>query len=228
MKDTLKDTIKNSTILDPAAFNKTLSLAGVFQVAALVKQLAKTARVQEPYFTASIESLFKIDAKDVPDVYGGTEKVILGLQELVKLFTNNKMPKDSDIARYVFSLLHLERKLSRNPQMQELIHTGIKRAQNQTQHFSTTHENVLANLAGIYTDTLSTFRFRVYISGEPLYLNQNSVLYKIRSLLLAGIRSALLWRQVGGKRWQLLLSRNSMIEVATHCIKQYERRVEQV
>lgn len=215
----------NSTIYTPttdmATFNRTLSLAAVFQVAALVKHLAKTAKIQEPYFTASIESLFKVDANDVPDVFGGTEKVLLGFQELVKLFSNNKLPKDSDIARYVFSLLHLERKLSKNGSMQEFIQKGIKRAHIQSQHFTTTHENVLANLAGIYTDTLSTYRFRVYVSGEPLYLNQNSVLYKIRSLLLAGIRAALLWRQMGGKRWQLLISRNSMVEMAQNCIKKY-------
>jgi len=211
---------------DIATFNKTLSLAGIFQVAALIKQLAKTGRCPEPYCTASIESLFKIDAQDVPDVYGGRDNVILGLQELVKLFTNNKTPKDSDIARYVFSLLHLERKLSRNPEMQATIQAGIKRAQIQAQHFSSTHENVIANLAGIYTDTLSTYRFRIFIAGEPIYLNQNSVLYKIRSLLLAGIRSALLWRQVGGKRWQLLLSRNSMITMSNQCIQ--ERSLENV
>lgn len=207
--------MKEATLL-----NRTLSLAGLFQAAALVKSIAKTGKFQEPYFTASIESLFKIDAEDVPDVYGGREHVLLGLQELERLFINNKAPKDSDIARYVFSLLHLERKLSKNVSMQEMIQTGIKRAKIQSQHFSTTHENILANLAGIYTDSLSTFRFRIHVTGEPLYLNQNSTLNKVRSLLLAGIRSAILWRQMGGKRWQLLLSRNAMIETAQKCIQE--------
>lgn len=201
---------------------RTLSLAAVFQVAALVKQCAKNGRIQEPYFTASIESLFKIDALDVPDVFGGISHVRLGLQELIQLFTNNKNPKDSDIARYVFSLLHLERKLSKNASMQNILQTGIKRAKTQAEHFSSTHENVLANLASIYADTLSTFKFRIHVNGEPLYLNQNSNVYKIRSLLLAGIRASLLWRQVGGKRWQLLLSRNSMIQTAEKYIKQME------
>lgn len=207
---------------DLAILNRTLSLAGIFQAAALIKHIAKTGRVQEPFFTTSIESLFKVDAEDVLDVYGGKEKgrenLILGLQELVKLFTNNKTPKDSDIARYVFSLMHLERKLSKNNEMQTLIQTGIHKAKLQSQHFSTTHENVMANLAGIYTDTLSTFRFRIYVSGEPLYLNQNHLLHKVRALLLSGIRSALLWRQMGGNRWQLLISRRSMIDAAKEMI----------
>jgi high frequency lysogenization protein len=206
-------------MIDNTDINKILSLAGVFQAAALVKHLAKTGKIQEPYFTANIESLFKIDAIDVPDVYGGKENVALGLQELIRLFSNNKLPKDTEIARYVFSLLHLERKLSKNQEMQTHVQTGIKRAKIQATHFNSTHENVLANLAGIYTDTLSTYKFRIHVSGEQLYLNQTFILHKIRALLLAGIRSALLWRQMGGKRWQLLISRHSMIEAAQYCLK---------
>jgi len=37
---------------------------------------------------------------------------------------------------------------------------------------------------------------------------------KIRTLLLAGIRAAVLWRQMGGNRWQLLFSRKDIINDA--------------
>lgn len=199
--------------------DRTLALAGVFQAAALVKQLAKTGRTTEPYFTASIESLFKTDPQDVLDVYGGTRNLALGLQELIRLFSNNKAPKDSDIARYVLSLLHLERKLSKNSKMIQTIQAGLARAKIQANHFSTTHENVLANLASVYTDTLSSFKFRIYVSGEPVYLNQTSILHKVRALLFAGIRSAVLWQQVGGRRWQLLISRQNIIQTAKNCLQ---------
>lgn len=193
---------------------RTMALAGVFQVAYLIKDLAKNGRVDEKYFNASIESLFKIDAKDVPDVYGGVDNIRLGINMLIPLFSNNKSPKDTDIARYVLSLLHLERKLEKHPKMIALLRTGILRAKLQAEHFSTTHENVMANLASIYTDTLSTFSFRIHVTGEQLYLNQTHTMNKVRSLLLAGIRSAVLWRQLGGRRWQLLISRSSIIEAA--------------
>jgi high frequency lysogenization protein len=194
---------------------RTLALAGIFQAAALVKQLAETGRVTERYFTPCIESLFKIDANDVVDVYSGHIKnITLGLQELCALFTHNKLPKDSNIARYVLSLLHLEKKLNNNSKMNELIRTGILRAKIQATYYAPTHENIMSNLSSLYTDTLSTFSFRIHISGQPVYLNQPNVVNKARALLLAGIRSAVLWRQVGGKRWQLLISRNSMIATA--------------
>jgi len=205
---------------DRALKDRTLALAGVFQAASLVKQLSKTGRCPEPYYTHSIESLFKIDAKDVPDVFGGSQNVRLGINELIRLFTNNRDPKDSDIARYVLSMLHLERKLAKNKEMQALLQTGLERAKTQASHFSSTHENVVANLASIYTDTLSNFKFRIYVTGEPLYLNQTNTVNKVRALLFAGIRSSVLWQQLGGRRWQLLISRLSIIQTAKELLQE--------
>ncbi|GAM56239.1 hypothetical protein JCM19232_5254 [Vibrio ishigakensis] len=45
-------------------------------------------------------------------------------------------------------------------------------------------------------------------------LQQTGVQAKVRALLLAGIRSAVLWRQVGGKRRHLIFSRKKMVEQA--------------
>ena len=199
---------------------RTLALAGVFQAAALVKQLAKTARTDQSAFLASIQSIFKIDVEHTSEIYESPQHLALGLAELIRLFTNNQLPKDPEIARYVFSLLHLEKKLSKNPEMLLQIRTGIKRATLQAAHFSPTHENVMANLASLYTDTLSTLSFRIQVRGEPLYLNQRYHLNKVRALLLAGVRSAVLWQQLGGRRWQLLLSRTSILHTADQWLKE--------
>ena len=51
--------------------NRTLALAGIFQSAALVHQLAITGQAEEDATLNSIESLFKIDAEDVPAVFSG-------------------------------------------------------------------------------------------------------------------------------------------------------------
>lgn len=193
---------------------QTLALAGVFQAAALVKQLAQTGRVDQSAFLASIQSILKIDVENTEEVYESPENLSLGLQELIRLFTNNKLPKDPEIARYVFSLLHLEKKLSKNTKMLSQLRTGITRATVQASHFSPTHENVMANLASLYTDTLSTFSFRIHVTGNPLYLNQTYHVNKVRALLLAGVRSAVLWQQLGGRGWQLLFARTRILHAA--------------
>ena len=46
------------------------------------------------------------------------------------------------------------------------------------------------------------------MTGNPTYLQNSHTANKVRALLLAGIRAAILWRQVGGKRWHLLIARN--------------------
>ncbi len=210
---------------------RVLALAGLFQSASLVNQLAKTGRVAEPFFSSSIKSLFSIDAQNPLAIYGDPQQLSLGLHEVISLFTNNRFPKDANIARYAFSLMHIERKLFHNPQMLHQIRTGILRAEIQSKHFSPTHENVMANLASLYTDTLSTFSFRIHVSGEALYLHQASVLHKVRALLLAGVRSAVLWRQLGGKRWHLLLTRPTILAtakewLATPIVQAEQERVE--
>ena len=79
---------------------------------------------------------------------------------------------------------------------------------------SSPKSGVMANLAGIYTDTLSTFAFRIHITGKQNYLTNINNTNKIRTLLLAGVRAAVLWRQMGGNRWQLLLSRKQIVDDA--------------
>jgi len=55
---------------------------------------------------------------------------------------------------------------------------------------------------------------RIVVNGRPLYLQNSSIVHQIRALLLAALRSAWLWRQVGGKRWALLLRRRAIAERA--------------
>jgi high frequency lysogenization protein len=52
------------------------------------------------------------------------------------------------------------------------------------------------------------------VSGENSYLESPDMANKVRALLLAGIRAAVLWRQCGGSRWQLLFKRRAIIKAA--------------
>jgi high frequency lysogenization protein len=48
------------------------------------------------------------------------------------------------------------------------------------------------------------------VSGEQRHLSEQRNSDRIRALLLAGVRSALLWRQAGGVRWKLFFIRSSL------------------
>ncbi|MEK7758734.1 MAG: DUF489 family protein, partial [Pseudomonadota bacterium] len=49
-------------------------------------------------------------------------------------------------------------------------------------------------------------------------LSNPAIADKVRAALLAGIRSAVLWRQLGGRRWQLLFSRGKLARTAAELL----------
>ena len=52
------------------------------------------------------------------------------------------------------------------------------------------------------------------VQGNPVYLSQPGVVGEVRATLLAGLRSAVLWRQLGGSWWDLVLSRRRLVDEA--------------
>ncbi len=188
----------------------TLALAGVFQGAALVEQVAKTGYLQPEAFKCSIESILDLNPPSTLDVYGGKlENLRVGLDVMRDLLQPNSQ-KHRETLRYGLGVLHLQKKLAGRRDMLGVIASRLEQVNQQAQHFSSTHDNVIANLGTLYTETISTFRFRIQVNGDYNYLQQQRIANQIRALLLASIRSAILWRQVGGNRWQLLLNRKDI------------------
>lgn len=195
--------------------NIALALAGVYQASYLVNQLASNGKASQDILAATIATLFKFEAKDTADVYGGIAQVELGLKEVVKAFSRNHDKKpDPNVSRYALSLILLQQKLANNQHMLSEIRTRLDRITQQTQYFPETHATILANLADVYLNTISTFRFRIQITGRNQHLQNNQHVNAMRALFLAGIRSAVLWRQMGGRRWQLFLARRSILNGA--------------
>ena len=63
-------------------------------------------------------------------------------------------------------------------------------------------------------NTISTLTPRIIIKGEHGYLSDPHNANKVRTILLAGIRAAVLWRQSGGTRPKLILQRKKIHEAA--------------
>ena len=186
-----------------------IALAGVFQAASLAAQVAEQGMADSRAMEASIHSLFKIDAESAEDVFGGLEGIDTGLR-LIQRQLGEKRADNVRVTQYVISLLHLERKLSKKPAMLKQIREGIELATSRSEHFHQLHSNIIAQLADIYSNTVSQLQPRIMVQGEPLHLQNSENVNRIRALLLAGIRSALLWRQCGGNRWQILLKRTQL------------------
>jgi high frequency lysogenization protein len=186
--------------------NQTIALAGVSQTCRLVHQLATTGNTDTQALEASLTSLLKIDADSVADVYGGISGVKLGLEQLV-VQMGSKVFNNPEQARYAAQLVFLQKQLTKRSDLLQTIEIGISKAQTQAVQYGILHVNVQANLADLYHNTISTMQPRIMVVGDQNYLGSQNTVNKIRALLLAGIRSVLLWRQCGGSRWKLLLNR---------------------
>lgn len=203
-----------------------IALAGLFQAASLVEQIATRGMVSQNSFETSLASLFVTNPKTTEEIFGGVHdlpiNLSLGFRGLQELLDKNRADQNKDVIRYGLSIIHLERKLNKRPDLLKVIGERIDKIAQQASYFAEagtsltdnpsayTHPSVVANLASLYQDTLSTFNFRIQVTGEPRHLQNAENAAKIRALLLAGIRSAMLWRQVGGKRWHLLFFKSRL------------------
>jgi high frequency lysogenization protein len=159
-------------------------------------------------------SILCTDADSTNAVYGSSGHIRRGLQILCRQLGRDKSLQDAELMRYAVSLLFLERQLVRNARMLDKLRVGIDTATQQSEHYSVTHENVLARLADTYASTVSQLQPRIMVQGKPEYLNTPANANRIRALLLAGMRSAVLWRQLGGNRLRLLWTRKNIVRCA--------------
>lgn len=200
-----------------SANERTLALAGIYQACSLVRKIARHGLADLAAQETCIHSLLMTDPEDTASVYGGISNIStmlsLGLTSMIEQF-NNVDKRDIELTRYVISIIALERKLIKRSDLLQTLEIGIAKANAQSEHYSANHENVIANLADLYTNTISTLKPRIMVAGEQNHLSHPANANKVRALLLAALRSAILWRQCGGNRWQLLFKRKEIIKSA--------------
>ncbi len=199
--------------------DRLIALAGVYQAGWCAQGIARRGMADSQAMETCIHSLFQVAPEDVPAVFGGEEKIAPGLRQFISQVNGGKQ-RDMDLTRYVISLLQLERKLDSNSTMLGKIAEGIAGAESQLTHYHLLHANLLARLAGIYSDTVSQLQPRIMVRGEELHLRNPDNQNKIRALLLAGVRCARLWSQVGGRRRQILFQRRGMLEAAKQLLNE--------
>ena len=203
--------------------DRVLALAGVVQAASLVNDVATGGRADELSLHATLGSIMKTETRDVPEVFGGLRGLGCGLQCLAALLGDAQHGTDVAVLRYTLSLLRLQGKVMRRRALKQVLEIGIQRARGQIQHFGPTHANVLANLADTYLHSAGTIQPRILVSGDAAQLQNQRIINLVRSLLLGGLRAAVLWRQCGGSRWMLLLMRANLHKEAKRLLSESGR-----
>lgn len=206
-----------------ASVEQTIALAGVFQAASLVDQIARQGLVAQDALEASVASLFVTNPQSTEAVYGGADQLRFnlstGLKELKKTIDKKGNTLTPHMTRYALSMIALERKLAKNPAFLKTIGQRLETLDQKARYFSSpndeqasapdryAHPSVIAGLDQLYQETISQFSFRIQVQGDPRNLQNSENAARIRALLLSGIRAAMLWRQVGGHRWHFVFLR---------------------
>ena len=199
--------------------DQTITFAVICQVAYHVQQVSRTGHITDEEFSVLLQSIIETSPENTLAVYGGKlSNIKKGLELLVSHLgsdtASSSKQKDPEFTRYIISLINLERRLAKQPQQLNALGERINATERQREHYAITSETLIASFASIYSDIISPLGHKIQVTGEPSILKQNVNQYKIRALLLAGIRAAVLWRQVGGKRRHILFSRKKIVETA--------------
>lgn len=197
---------------------RVIALAGLFQALGLVRTIATRGGADPMAMRPSLASTFKIDADSPADVFGGLGQLRTGLEILIAQLDDEK--RDLTLTRLGISVLRVQNRLALHPAMLRDLRRGIETISAQTQGLDSANPIVTQRLAGLYVDTLSTLQPRIVVEGNPQFLRQDAQVAQIRALLLAAIRAAVLWRQLGGSQWRLLFRRRQYSMLARGLLAQ--------
>jgi high frequency lysogenization protein len=155
-----------------------------------------------------------IDADSVEDIYGNASKLRLGAETLISVFQGDPRYKES--LSYAVLIMQLESNFRKMTDMQA--HIGaellpIAEFDDGTEIHEIKDLQAM-KIAALYKQTISTLSPRIVVNGRPQYLQVDRTVNWIRTLLFAGLRSAVLWRQMGGGRFSLMFGRKKMLEEA--------------
>jgi high frequency lysogenization protein len=193
---------------------RTLALAGVFQATELVRQAANHGTWSGYAASSSLHSLFQLQAESTAEIYGGTARMKLGVETMLAVLQGDNRYTES--LRYAVGLLQIEKKFRKSSKFQATVGNRLEDISAEgaelEQH---EREDLQAHeISALYTDTVSKLTPRIVVSGRPQYLKNERTVDWVRTLLMAGLRSATLWNQLGGGRFELMFGRKKIIREA--------------
>ena len=196
-----------------------LALAAMMQAVEQVNKLARGEASSMRDIETCLQSIVVQDAPNAEAIYGSHQQLRSGYKVLQAQLQGRK-ENDPILARYIMAVFVLERQLSKSKDRLQALGQRIARLPQQLQHFQVTDDTMLASLADIYVEHISSIGSRIQIAGSVEQLKQNSVQNRVRALLLAAIRAAVLWRQAGGRRYHFLLHRQRLLRETNHVLNQ--------
>ncbi|MBV35394.1 MAG: lysogenization regulator HflD [Rickettsiales bacterium] len=189
-----------------------IALAGICQAINCVKDISRTGQTDPVDMETMLVSILKTEADSTEAVYGSHKYLSTGFQTLIDLLSGPRT--DADLSRYLVSVISLQKRFLADSNMKQVMASRVNQANRLYEYQEKIDHDLIEQLAHIYKDTISTYPTKIQVTGSSQYLQQAGNQSKIRAMLLAAIRSAVLWQQVGGKKRHFLFSKAKIIDTA--------------
>ncbi len=176
-----------------------MSFAAVCEAAAVTEQIAAGSRDTPPVHL--LGAVFSQEEDDLAAIFEPRAAFLGGLEHAADLLRGEL--RSPNPARYTVQLLKLSASLSKS--RESIAHLR------QLLDATPSHQRDSHRAAEIYSQTLSRLKPTIVVHGNGPRLQQPGVADGIRASLLAGVRFAWLWRQIGGKQWHLVLRRAQVL-----------------
>lgn len=186
----------------------TAALGGACLCAKLVEEIALLGRTNDEQMRLMLGALIPQEHADFLSVFGNNfQNTHVGLKILRSELNNGS----KEITRYWMNFIAIESRLRKTPEAMASLKRQVDRIPSFVSHYDLLSDETCAEFARIYRNNIRPVSPNFPIYGDRNLLEQEPIQNKIRSLLLAGVRFSVLWRQCGGTKWQLLFSKTAML-----------------
>ena len=187
--------------------DQTIALAGLYQCCQAVSDIAWNGEYNEGNFLPLINSILEMNSANLTDIYLDINEMKPGLEYLRKQMIGDIFTRSSETRRYIVSLRLLANNLMKNSEIIILMQKLLKELKDDGDNLDTDQKT--NRLSEIYQQTLSKFEPRIIVNGDNTHLTNPLQASRIRTALFAGVRATLLWQQLGGTKWKLVVFKSS-------------------
>ena len=192
---------------------QTICLAVTIDICIIVHRLARTGSTDENRLCRHTATCLNFDAADPRTLYGDPRGYTDGLNFIADTLSGKVNAEQMEVFKMVNSALQLQRSLRRSP--------GVEARLGESLHVLNPEDfevpfppSSWTSLNDIYVESLSLLRPSIIVRGAEGHLQNPNVVAKVRGALLAAVRSAYFWYQLGGRRWHMMFWRRQYGEFA--------------
>ena len=185
------------------------SLAALYQSCNAISRIAWEGQYDEKEFLPLIKSILDVDSDDPLTIYQQPISLKSGFEFLKKQVVDDIFTRSSETRRYISSIKDLVKRINTSNIIDEQFRKRIDRL-NENEHEKNT-DNIVLEIGQLYKDTFSQLEPRIVISGDNQYLKQDLNAARIRTALMAAIRSVYLWKSCNGSDLKFFLFKKKYI-----------------